>query len=91
MQLDKLQLDLRPRPNAQALDLGFSLLRAHAVDAYFAWLGLWLPLLGLCTVLSCFLPRYAGFFLIAAWWVRPMLERAPLYVLSRQVFGEEVG
>ena len=91
MQLDKLQLDLHPRPNAQALDLGFSLLRAHAADAYLAWLGLWLPLLGLCAALSCFFPTYAGVFLLAAWWVRPMLERAPLYVLSRQVFGEEVG
>lgn len=91
MQLDKLQLDLRPRPNAQALDLGFTLLRAHAANAYFCWLALWLPLVGLCTLLACLFPPYAGVFMVAAWWVRPMLERAPLYVLSRQVFGEDVG
>jgi hypothetical protein len=91
MQLDKLELDLRPRPNAQALDLGFSLLRAHAANAYLAWLALWLPLVALCAALACFFPPYAGALLIAAWWLRPMLERAPLYVLSRQVFGEDAG
>lgn len=91
MQLDKLQLDLHPRPNAQALDLGFNLLREHASDAYLAWLALWLPVIGLCAALSCIFPRYVPLFIFLAWWVRPMLERAPLYVLSRQVFGENVG
>jgi hypothetical protein len=90
MQLDKLELDLQPRPNAQALDLGFSLLRQHARDTYFAWLALWLPVIVGCTALACIWREYAGIFLLAAWWVRPMLERAPLYVLSRQVFGEDV-
>jgi len=90
MQLDKLQLELRPRPNAQALDLGFSLLRAHAVNAYLSWLALWLPVAALCALLACFFPPHSGVLLMAAWWVRPMLERAPLYVLSRQVFGEDV-
>jgi hypothetical protein len=90
MRLDKLQLDLRPRPNAQALDLGFTVLRAHAANTYLAWLALWLPTVGLCTVLACFFRSYANLLLVLAWWVRPMLERAPLYVLSRQVFGEEV-
>jgi len=90
MQLDKLELDLHPRPNAQALDLGFTLLRQHARDTYLAWLALWLPLISVCAILACVWPLYASVFVIAAWWVRPMLERAPLYVLSRQVFGEDV-
>jgi hypothetical protein len=91
MRLDKLELDLQPRSNAQALDLGFTLLRAHAADTYLAWLGLWLPLMGVCTALGCIWQDYAGIFLFVPWWFRPILERAPLYVLSRQVFGEQVG
>ena len=43
MRLDQLQLDLRPRTNAQALDLGFALLRANAGRVYAVWLSLWIP------------------------------------------------
>ncbi|MES2935457.1 MAG: hypothetical protein V4805_18445 [Pseudomonadota bacterium] len=91
MQLDKLQLDLRPRPNAHALDLGFALLRANAGHVYGAWLALWLPLVALAGGLALLFPTIeSGWFLLLAWWLRPMLERAPLYVLSRQVFGEKI-
>ena len=90
MQLDKLQLDLRPRPHAQALDLGFSLLRLCAGPAYLSWLALWLPVVGLSLLLSYVLPDWVWLWLILPWWLRPLLERAPLYVLSREVFGEKV-
>ncbi|HEY8102415.1 MAG TPA: hypothetical protein VIF82_16875 [Burkholderiaceae bacterium] len=91
MQLDKLQLDLRPRSNPQALDLGFALLRPHAADVYLAWLALWLPLIAVCSVLAYLTPNYsAAWWLMLAWWLKPLLERAPLYILSRQVFGETV-
>lgn len=90
MQLEKLQLDLHPRPNAQALDLGFSLLRANAVTLYKAWLALWLPLVSVCALLSFFFSDIGALFLLIAWWLRPLLERVLLYILSRQVFGESV-
>nr|WP_315476946.1 hypothetical protein [uncultured Undibacterium sp.] len=94
MQLDQLQIDLRPRPNAHALDLGFALLRSNAAVVYITWLMLWLPTIFLCGLAAYFLPRI-GFFggawwLLIAWWIRPLLERAPLYILSRRVFGESV-
>lgn len=90
MELDKLQIDLRPRPNAHALDLGFALLRANAGAVYGAWLCLWLPLLAICYGLSLLFHGNAAYWIFLAWWLRPLLERAPLYVLSRQVFGEDV-
>lgn len=90
MRLDKLQLDLRPRPHAQALDLGFELLRAHAAATYGVWLALWLPLVLLCALAALYAPQTALWLMLALWWVRPLLERAPLYVLSRGVFGEHV-
>ena len=90
MQLDSLQIELRPRTNAQALDLGFALLRQHAGAAYRAWLALWLPLMALCAAASALAPAWTGWWVLAAWWLRPLLERAPLYVLSRAVFGEPV-
>lgn len=90
MRLDKLQLDLRPRPHAQALDLGFELLRAHAGASYGVWLALWLPLVLLCSLVALLSPLASMWLMLALWWVRPLLERAPLYVLSRGVFGEQV-
>ena len=94
MQLDQLQLDLRPRTNAQALDLGFALLRANALRVYAVWLSLWLPTIALCCILVFKMPMWGawggGSWLLLAWLVRPYLERAPLYMLSRQVFGEQV-
>jgi len=91
MQLDKLQIELRPRTNAQALDLGFAVLRAHALNAYSAWLALWLPWMALCSLLAWLMPSYLMLWLLLAWWFRPLFERAPLYVLSRELFGEAVG
>ena len=90
MQLDKLQLDLRPRPHAQALDLGFSLLRFCAGTVYLSWLALWLPVIALSLLLSYLLPDWIWLWLLLPWWLRPLLERAPLYVMSREVFGEQV-
>lgn len=90
MQIEKLQIELRPRTNAQALDLGFALLRAQPGAAYKAYLALWLPLVALCALLTLAFPDYGGLFLLGLWWLKPLLERAPLYVLSRQVFGTSV-
>lgn len=90
MRIDKLQIALRPRPAPQALDLGFALLRAHAGTVYKTWLALWLPLCVLSLLLIWAAPGYAPLWMLLPWWLRPLLERAPLYVLSRQVFGEDV-
>ncbi|MCE3261220.1 MAG: hypothetical protein K0R43_299 [Pseudoduganella sp.] len=90
MQLDKLRLDLRPRSNAQGLDLGFALLHASGGDAWRAWLALWLPVSALAVAISWQWPELALGWMLP-WWLRPLLERAPLHVLSRQVFGEQAG
>ncbi len=90
MQLDKLRLDLRPRSHAQGLDLGFALLHAGGADVWRAWLALWLPLSAAATLLSWYAPDLALGWLLP-WWLRPLLERAPLHVLARQVFGEQAG
>lgn len=88
MQLDKLRLDLRPRSNAQGLDLGFALLHAGGADVWLAWLALWLPLSALAVLITWHWPGTIYGWLLP-WWLRPLLERAPLHVLARQVFGEQ--
>ncbi len=88
MQIERLQIDLHPRPHAQALDLGLALLRAHAGDVYRAWLAVWLPLTALVMALCWLMPGLAWLWMLAPWWLRPALDRVPLFVLSRAVFGE---
>src|SRR5688572_6875569 len=88
MRIDRLDIELRPRPHAQALDLGFALLRRHAGDVYRAWLPLWLAAMALALLLVWLFPGLTWLWVVLPWWLRPALERAPLYVLSRAVFGE---
>ncbi|MES2297341.1 MAG: hypothetical protein V4582_09875 [Pseudomonadota bacterium] len=90
MQLEHLQIELRPRTHAQALDLGLALLREHGSGAYQAWLALWLPAMALAALLSWLFPEWMWLWMTLVWCLRPLFERAPLYVLSRQVFGEAV-
>lgn len=90
MKIEDLQIELRPRSNAQALDLGYTLLRSHGRAAYQAWLALWLPLTGVCAVLTVFMPSLLWLWIMLLWWCKPLIERAPMYVLSRKVFGAEV-
>jgi hypothetical protein len=90
MRIEQLQIELRPRSNAQALDLGYALLRSHARATYTAYLALWLPLVALSAGLTLLMPTFAGLWVLLAWWCKPLIERAPLYVLSRKVFGTEV-
>ncbi|MBV8659077.1 MAG: hypothetical protein JO142_14725 [Burkholderiales bacterium] len=90
MRIDQLQLDLRPRPNWQAVDLGVLLLRQHAGKVYGAWLTLWLPLVALSYGLTFVAPDSYIYMLTLAWWLRPLVERVVILVLSRAVFGEQL-
>ncbi|SFN47731.1 protein of unknown function [Formivibrio citricus] len=91
MKLEHLQLDLRPRPYWQAIDLGYALLRRNAATTYAAWWALWGPLALAMLALTALLPldwNWVPMMLI--WWVKPLVERIVIYVLSRAVFGEAV-
>lgn len=90
MKIEDLQIELRPRTNAQALDLGHTLLRSHPAAAYLSFAVLWLPLIAVSMALTWTVPRFDWLWLIIPWWFRPLFERAPLYVLSRKVFGDSV-
>jgi hypothetical protein len=90
MKIELLQLQLYPRPNAHALDLGFSLLRQNAGEVYKVWLFFWLTLNLLAGLFAYAFPTTGMLYLFLPWFFRPLIERAPLYILSRQVFGEHV-
>ena len=75
----------RPRRALEALDLGLGLLQAHAG----AVAGVWALELGLLLALLLpFLWRTPLWILLVLWWLKPWLDRGPLFVLSRAVFGQ---
>lgn len=90
MQIEKLQIELRPRSPAQALDLGFALLRTRPYHAFMAYGVLMLPFLVIAAVLVLLFPEHASWFFAIPWWFKPAVERGTLYILSRQVFATNV-
>lgn len=90
MELERLELELRPRGAWQAVDLGFPLLRRHARSVYPAWLILWSLAMLPAVALVLVFPQWQGLGSFLPWFLRPLLERLPLHMLSRGVFGEDL-
>ena len=88
MELEKLQLVLRPRPPRQALELGYTLLRLAFPRVYQLMFLIWTPLALLLTALSVWRPENLLWYMLLGWLLQPLFERAILYLLAHQVFGE---
>lgn len=87
MQLDRIEVVLRPRSPWEAMELGIALVRRHARPLWRAWFLSSLPFLALFNAVAWWLDGliWAG---VAMWWLKPLFDRVPLYLLSRTVFGE---
>ncbi|WP_329888804.1 DUF4129 domain-containing protein [Stenotrophomonas sepilia] len=90
MRIDRLDVALRARSGWQAMELGSALSRRHARAVWGSWLLASAPLFVIFNALGWWLDAF-GWAWLAMWWCKPLFERAPLYVLSRGIFGEPVG
>ena len=88
MELEAITTVLRPRRHWEAMDLGFALARCWWRPLYRAWFLLLLPLTLLLHLLC-----YQRLWLVPLllWWLKPLLDRVPLYILSHTLFGEVPG
>jgi hypothetical protein len=86
MQLEGLTIELRARTPWEATDLGIALVRQHAARIYAAWLLVTLPWFALLNLGGYGLGR-PWLAALAFWWSKPVLDRIPLFVISRAVFG----
>ncbi|MGY3040256.1 hypothetical protein ACVWWQ_001879 [Rhodanobacter sp. TND4EL1] len=85
MELERISVVLRPRVTREAIDLGAAMLRANARAVWSAWFAFTLPLFVACNALGLLLDwPWLGWLLM--WWLKPLFDRVPLYVLSRAVF-----
>lgn len=86
MQLDQLQVELRPRPHWEAAELGQTLVRHHAAAIWWPWLWCTLPVFVFCNLLGWVVDKL-WLAALLLWWLKPIFDRIPLFVLSRAVFG----
>ena len=87
MRLDAITVVLRPRSAWEAVELGTALVRRHAGAVWRPWLAVTVPAFVAVNVACALLglPVAAG---LVMWWLKPLFDRLPLFVLSRAVFGD---
>jgi len=90
MRPENLQIALRPRSAWEAVELGTMLVRRHAGALWRPWLALTLPVFALLNALGWWFDQL-WLACLLLWWLLPLFDRIPLYVLSRAVFGQPPG
>lgn len=90
MRIDQLDVVLRARSQWEAMELGTALVRRHVAAIWTPWLLLTGPVFVLLNLGGWWLD---AFWLPALllWWLKPVFERIPLYVISRGAFGAVPG
>lgn len=86
MRLEDLTVALRPRSPWEAVELGTALVRRHARAIWRPWCALTLPVFALVN-LACVAINRPMLAMLLMWWLKPLFDRIPLFVLSRAVFG----
>ncbi|HKH43413.1 MAG TPA: hypothetical protein VKM72_01985, partial [Thermoanaerobaculia bacterium] len=87
MDLERVAAVIRPRSPWEAVDLGFGMVRAWWKPVWAAWLATVAPAWWLVFGLTWLLTQEPILAFVAVWWVRPLFDRIPLYVVSRRLFS----
>lgn len=90
MNVESITVALRPRTAWEAVELGTALTRRHAGAIWRPWL---VQSVGVLAVLHLLGWALQAMWLVPLlmWWLKPVFDRIPLYVLSRAVFGSVPG
>src|SRR5471032_2814183 len=84
MRLSDASVAIRPRTAWEAMDLGVLMAREHRWLLMSSWALVSLPVFALLTVLLWESPLAA---VLLFWWLKPVFDRLPLYILSKALFG----
>lgn len=87
MDLHHVSIEARTRTPWEALDLGFVMTRQWWTASFWSW---FIPSAILYLVLSIVFYKYPSVAMIAAWWLKPLWDRGPLYIASQRLFGKPV-
>lgn len=87
MDLSRISIVARLRSPWEALDLGFVITRAWWWPMFWSWC---IPALCIFVLVTLILPTSDWVAYTVVWWLKPLLDRGPLYIVSRRLFGEHV-
>jgi hypothetical protein len=90
MRTEDLTVALRPRTPWEAVELGTALARRHFGAVLRPWLAFCVPVFVLVNLL-CWALGVVWLAALVMWWLKPVFDRVPLFVLSRAVFGRPPG
>jgi hypothetical protein len=85
VRVEALSVALRPRPAAEAADLGVALVRAHARSVWRGFAPVFLVFLALACATMEIADWLPG---LLIFWFKPWLDCSLLFILSRAVFGQ---
>jgi len=85
MDLERITVNIRGRTTWEAMDLGIAFLRNYWKPIYAIWVVFTLPLVFILCL--CF-QGHSWISILMLWWLKPLFDRLPLYLLSRILFGE---
>ena len=87
MRLEALDIALRARTGWEAIELGSALARRHFGAVWKPWWLLGLPLWAAVNA-ACWALDALWLAPLLMWWLKPLFDRIPLFVLSRAAFGQ---
>lgn len=87
MQVKNLAVQARLRSQWESIDLGTALARKYWLPLFLVWL---LPAGILLGTLAWLFPGSPGWSMFAVWWLKPVFDRLPLYIISQALFGSPV-
>ncbi|MCG8617702.1 MAG: DUF4129 domain-containing protein [Desulfobacterales bacterium] len=86
MDLNTVNIEIRPRPPYEGLDLGFIM----ASRWFLRLWGLWaLTALPVCCIILIVFHKSPAWGALIIWWLKPVFETPLLYWISRKVFNED--
>lgn len=93
MRLEDVTAEIRPRGRWESIDLGCALVRENFGKVMLSWLVTVVPLWFVIICAYQLWPWPEGrpwLALLTCWWLLPVCDRVPLFVISRALFGEDV-
>ena len=85
MNLNQVTIEIRPRSAWEAIDLGLLMAKRWWLPMIKVWLLVSLPIF----IITLFTPeRWVWWSALSLWWIKPLLERPLLHILSHAVFND---
>ncbi len=88
MNLENVTVELRPRSEWEAVELGARMIRRDARSIYRTWFMLTLPAILVVAAITWY-TSWGALALFIYWWLEPVTDGPILRIISRHLFGEE--